>query len=268
MIDCEKIAQQQKDMIREKVQYFVQIRSYPIKLAIIQVGDNPASNSYIRGKLRDCQEVGILGELYKFDENIDPVQVSKVITELNKDHTCRGIIIQLPLPAQFTPGWKNYLFNKIDYNKDVDGFRKDSTYIPCTPKGVMTILDFIDCTLKGKVCCVIGKSDLVGRPMVRLLLDKGATVISCNSSTKNLKQWTTQADVIISATGKQGLITKDMVSPDAIIIDVGITRNQEGKLCGDCDKELYDYVDKITPVPKGVGLMTRVSLLLNVIEGL
>lgn len=132
----------------------------------------------------------------------------------------------------------------------------------------MTILDFIDCTLKGKACCVIGKSDLVGRPMVRLLLDKGATVISCNSSTKNLRQWTTQADVIISATGKQGLITKDMVSPDAIVIDVGITRNQEGKLCGDCDKELYDYVDKITPVPKGVGLMTRVSLLLNVIEGL
>lgn len=270
MIDVKSIVNSKKEEIKKVVS------KYPkgsIKLSIVQVGDNPASNAYVKGKLKDCKEVGIVGDLHKFDESVKPIVVLELIKQLNKDSECAGIIVQLPLPEQFTKEWQELIINEIDVYKDVDGFKQNSPYIPCTPKGVMSILEQVMAqrklaNLNGQVACVIGRSDIVGKPMVKLLIERGCTVISCNSHTKNLENWLNQADIIITAVGKRKLLNpnQNVQWRDKIVIDVGINRDENGKLCGDCSKELYNIVDLITPVPGGVGLMTRVSLLENVVE--
>lgn len=270
MIDVKKIVADKKEAIKTIV------GNYPpdtIKLSIIQVGDNPASNSYIKGKLKDCAEVGIVGDLHKLPEDIHPSEVLNLIRELNKDENCKGIIVQLPLPMQFTDEWKESIFNTISLNKDVDGFRAGSLFTPCTPKGVLTIIDEVleelevD-TLNGSIACVIGRSKIVGKPLVNLLIDRGCTVISCNSHTQDLDKWIRESNIIITAVGKPNFLSlaNDVYWSNKLVIDVGINRNKNGKLCGDCSPELYDYIKLITPVPNGVGLTTRLSLLENTIK--
>lgn len=270
MIDVKAIVAQKKEEIKLTVQ------KYPensIKLSIIQVGDNPASNAYVKGKLKDCTEVGIVGDLHKFEENVDPLDIYNLVKKLNNDSNCRGIIVQLPLPKQFTKEWQILINDAIDMMKDVDGFKRGSIYTSCTPKGIMSILDNV-CkqleidSLQGITTCVIGRSAIVGKPTVDLLIDRGCTVISCNSHTKDLDKWLDQASIIVCAVGKKDFLSlKNKVHwADKIVIDVGINRDEDGKLCGDCSRDLYDEIDLITPVPSGVGLMTRVSLLENVVE--
>lgn len=269
MIDVKALVAQKKKEIK------VTVEKYPensIKLSIIQVGDNPASNAYVKGKLKDCAEVGIVGDLHKFDKDVNPIEVYDLVKKLNKDSECRGIIVQLPLPKQFTKEWQTIITDAIDMMKDVDGFKRGSIYTPCTPKGIMSILDnvyeLLGGSMQGITACVIGRSAIVGKPTVDLLIDRGCTVISCNSHTRDLDKWLDQASIIVCAVGKKGFLSmKNKVFwSGKIIIDVGINRDENGKLCGDCSRDLYEETKWITPVPNGVGLMTRVSLLENVVE--
>ena len=262
IIDCQKLANDLKEDLKIKIEKEVEVRGRSPKLMIIQVGNNQASNAYIKGKVKDCDEVGIKWTHIHIDED---TATTGYLCELIKNMSWEadGIIVQLPLPDHIN---KDAIIDTIANKKDVDGFKHMSKHMPCTPKGVMTIFEKMGVDLTGKVCCVIGKSDIVGRPLVNLLMTAGATVISCNSKTKDLKSHTLRSDIIISAVGKRDLITKDMVTEDSIVIDVGINRDENGKLCGDVSRDCYDYVKMITPVPKGVGLMTRVSLLQNLYD--
>lgn len=239
------------------------------KLAIVQVGDNYASNKYVGGKMRDCEEVGIECELCKFDESITEEELAKRVAMLGSDHDYDGIIVQLPLPDHIRP---DVVTEGIPPYKDVDGFKVDTPFVPCTPLGIYNLLTDVvccdDCRLDGKHVVILGRSDIVGKPMAKLLIEEtDATVTVCNSHTQNLADITRTADILISAIGKPRFVTGDMVKPDTIIIDVGINRSEDNKLCGDVDAESFDMTPKfITPVPGGVGLLTRLSLLENVCD--
>lgn len=254
---CKEYVQNRKQQIIKTIQE----RKLSPTLCIIQVGDNFASNKYIAGKMKDCEEVGIMPVLFKVKEQTTEEEVIKIIKNANKK--CDGIIVQLPLPEHISI---DKVQNAIDDNKDVDGFKVTSKFVPCTPLGVYNLLNEITC-LTGKNIVVLGRSKIVGQPMVNLLIEKtNATVTCCNSHTKNLREHLGEADIIISAVGKANLITKDMVKEGAIIIDVGINRDENGKMCGDVNyNDVKDLCSFITPVPGGVGLITRVTLLENVI---
>ena len=230
-------------------------------LYVIQVGDNQASNSYIKGKKKDCEEVGIICKHIKVPENISEVELVSYIENLNANNY-DGLIVQLPLPKHID---KNVIINAIPKEKDVDGFRKDSKFVPCTPLGIMKVLERF--SVAGKDCLIINRSDIVGKPLVNLLLDRDVTVTIAHSKTKNLKHKIHNADIIITAVGIPDFITKDMISSDKIFIDVSINRGESGKLCGDISKDVERYKWKntyITPVPNGIGLLTRAELLMNV----
>ena len=231
------------------------------KLLIIQVGDNPASNSYIKGKIKDCEEVGIKCTLEKHDTdwyyNKDNLrQLQEIILAYD------GVIVQLPIVDEDI---KEKIYDMILPSQDVDGLIYD-IHKPCTPLGIMRLIKHLDIDLKGKVVTVLGKGELVGKPLIQMLMNEGATVISCNSKTKDLNNWMKQSDIIVAAAGIPKLVTKWSISGKTIIIDAGINFI-DGKMCGDCDKQLYDSaLVHITPVPGGVGLLTRLSLLENVID--
>lgn len=257
---------ERKQQIKEQVTTFER----KPKLCVIQVGDNPASSSYIKGKRKDCEEVGIDFEHIHIenidDENVNNDYIRNIIKEKNKDENVDGLLLQLPLPNKFNEP----LEQEIDKEKDVDGFRKDSEFIPCTPKGIIDYLINNNVELCGKVCVVVGRSNIVGKPLVQLLIDKGATVISCNSKTpiEKLKKYSRECDIFVSAIGKANYFTSEFFNLDnkkQILIDVGINRNEQGKLCGDI-MELVKVNPLSTPVPNGVGLFTRVSLLENTIQ--
>jgi methylenetetrahydrofolate dehydrogenase (NADP+)/methenyltetrahydrofolate cyclohydrolase len=259
-IDCNYC----KEYVKRKKQEIIktiQEQNLSPTLCIIQVGDNFASNKYIAGKIKDCEEVGIKPILFKLKENTSEEALIKVIKNANKK--CDGIIVQLPLPKHISI---DKIQNAIDDDKDVDGFKTTSKFVPCTPLGVYRLLNEIT-PWTGKHVVVIGRSKIVGNPMINLLLEKtNATITCCNSHTKNLKDHVGRADIIISAAGKQKLITKDMVKEGAIIVDVGINMNENGKMCGDVDYDnVKDLCSFVTPVPGGIGLITRVTLLENVI---
>lgn len=258
MIDCKKIASQHKSYIKELLQSI----EYIPTLAVIQVGNNAASNSYIKGKKSDCEEVGINFVHYKFEEDCQDHDILNLIDQLNLDENINGIIVQMPLPEHMD---KERILCSIADGKDVDGFKPNSKFTPCTPMGVMTILQEIGIDVDGEVCCVIGRGE-VGRPMVNLLAQHNATVIWCNSHTNKylLDRMIDSANIIISATGQAGLIQN--VPNYKVVIDVGISRGEDGKLYGDVDKSNYSEDALITSVPGGVGLMTRVSLLENVVS--
>lgn len=258
MINCKQIAAEHKTRIKELLESTGCVPT----LAVIQVGDNAASNSYIKGKKADCEEVGISMQHYQFEEDRDETDVLYLINKLNNDKNVDGIIVQLPLPAHMD---KDKILNSIVDEKDVDGFKHNSKFVPCTPMGVMTILQEMNIDVDGKVCCVIGRGE-VGKPMVELLTKYNATVIWCNSHTNKylLDRMINVANVIISTAGQAGLIQN--VPYGKVVIDVGISRVEDGKLYGDVDKSNYSDDALITPVPGGVGLMTRVSLLENVIK--
>ena len=233
-------------------------------LCVIQVGDNPASNSYIRGKKKDCNEVGIEFVHHHIkDESVTQEQLIDVIESYNNREDVDGIIVQLPLPKHID---ENVVCNCVTPSKDVDGFNKNSSFTPCTPKGILRILDECEVNLVGANCVMVG-SGRVGRPTGELLMNRKATVTFCNSKTEWLRDHTYYADVVIVATGHPHTINKNMISDETLIIDVGINRDENGKLFGDVDRDFNDepYIF-VTPVPGGVGLMTRACLVENVIE--
>lgn len=239
-------------------------------LAVIIVGNNPASRVYVNSKRRDCEECGFLSEEYALPEQTKQEELIALIAELNAREDIDGILCQLPLPDGID---EEAVLMAISPEKDVDGFHpmnmgallvgKDG-FLPCTPYGIMEILAEYGIDPKGKECVVIGRSNIVGKPMALLLLQKHGTVTICHSRTRNLPEVSRRADILVAAVGKLHMVTADMVKPGAVVIDVAMNRNEEGKLCGDVD---YDDVEKIasaiTPVPGGVGPMTRAMLMKN-----
>ncbi|MES2402672.1 MAG: bifunctional methylenetetrahydrofolate dehydrogenase/methenyltetrahydrofolate cyclohydrolase FolD [Pseudomonadota bacterium] len=242
-------------------------------LAVVLVGENPASQVYVRNKVKACQDNGLHSVLEQYPATLSEADLLARVDALNNDPAIHGILVQLPLPAHIDA---QKVIESISPAKDVDGFHVASAgalmvgqpgFWPCTPYGCMKMLESIGYDLKGKHAVVIGRSNIVGKPMALMLLQKSATVTICHSATKDLKAMTLQADVIVAAVGKRNVLTADMVKPGAVVIDVGMNRNDEGKLCGDVDfdgvKEVAGY---ITPVPGGVGPMTITMLLVNTLE--
>jgi len=242
-------------------------------LAVVLVGENPASQVYVRNKVKACEDSGLHSVLEKYPATLSEADLLARVDALNKDPAIHGILVQLPLPAHIDA---HKVIEAISPAKDVDGFHVASAgalmvgqpgFWPCTPYGCMKMLESIHYDLKGKHAVVIGRSNIVGKPMALMLLQKNATVTICHSATKDLKAMTLQADVVVAAVGKRNVLTADMVKPGAVVLDVGMNRNDEGKLCGDVDfdgvKEVAGY---ITPVPGGVGPMTITMLLVNTLE--
>ena len=242
-------------------------------LAVVLVGENPASQVYVRNKVKACADNGLHSVLEQYPATLSEADLLGRVDALNSNPAIHGILVQLPLPAHIDA---QKVIEAISPAKDVDGFHIASAgalmvgqpgFWPCTPYGCMKMLESIGYDLKGKHAVVIGRSNIVGKPMALMLLQKNATVTICHSATKDLKAMTLQADVIVAAVGKRNVLTTDMVKPGAVVIDVGMNRNEEGKLCGDVDfegvKEIASY---ITPVPGGVGPMTITMLLVNTLE--
>nr|WP_297352154.1 bifunctional methylenetetrahydrofolate dehydrogenase/methenyltetrahydrofolate cyclohydrolase FolD [uncultured Caldimonas sp.] len=242
-------------------------------LAVVLVGDNPASQVYVRNKVKACQENGLHSVLEQYPATMTEAELLARVEALNDDPAIHGILVQLPLPAHIDA---HKVIETISPLKDVDGFHVASAgalmvgqpgFKPCTPYGCMKLLESIGCDPKGKHAVVIGRSNIVGKPMAMLLLQASATVTVCHSATPDLASFTRQADIVVAAVGKRNVLTAEMVKPGAVVIDVGMNRNDEGKLCGDVDFEGVSKVaSAITPVPGGVGPMTITMLLVNTIE--
>ncbi|MFM8610916.1 MAG: bifunctional methylenetetrahydrofolate dehydrogenase/methenyltetrahydrofolate cyclohydrolase FolD [Burkholderiaceae bacterium] len=242
-------------------------------LAVILVGDDPASQVYVRNKVKACEDTGLYSVLERHDASLTEAALLQRIDALNRDPSIHGILVQLPLPRHIDA---QRVIEAIAPAKDVDGFHVASAgalmtglpgFWPCTPHGCMKMLSSIGYDLRGKHAVVIGRSNIVGKPMALMLLQQSATVTICHSATRDLKAHTLQADVIVAAVGKRNLLTADMVKPGAVVIDVGMNRNDEGKLCGDVDFErVREVAGWITPVPGGVGPMTITMLLVNTVQ--
>lgn len=258
--------------LRKKIKEEIENTEITPTLAVIQVGDNKASSIYVRNKKRACEEVGINFVGINFPDTISQDTVIEEIKRLNNDISINGILVQLPLPTSFDEG---VIINEIDPVKDVDGLTytnvgnlvlENECLTSCTPMGVMELLNMYNVELEGKDVCIVGRSNLVGKPLIQLLLQKNATVSICHSKSKNMKDYTKHADVLIVAAGHPNLITKDMVKDGVVVIDVGINKENDS-LCGDVS---FDEVSKkaslITPVPGGVGPMTVACLLKNVVK--
>jgi methylenetetrahydrofolate dehydrogenase (NADP+)/methenyltetrahydrofolate cyclohydrolase len=242
-------------------------------LAVILVGDSQASQVYVRNKIKACEENGIHSVFEKYDATMTEAQLLARVDALNHDPKINGILVQLPLPAHIDA---NKVIEAIAAEKDVDGFHISNAgllmtgqplFRPCTPYGVMKMLESIDYPVRGAHAVVVGASNIVGKPQAMLLLQAGATVTICNSKTRDLGHHTRDADILVVATGKRNIVTADMIKPGAVVIDVGMNRDDAGKLCGDVDYEGALKVSGwITPVPGGVGPMTITMLLVNTIE--
>jgi methylenetetrahydrofolate dehydrogenase (NADP+)/methenyltetrahydrofolate cyclohydrolase len=242
-------------------------------LAVVLVGDNQASQVYVRNKVKACSDAGLHSVLEKYDASMPEAELLARVEALNNDPAIHGILVQLPLPAHIDA---HKVIEAISPTKDVDGFHVASAgalmvgqpgFWPCTPYGCMKMLESIGYDLRGKHAVVIGRSNIVGKPMALMLLQKNATVTVCHSATANLKAMTLQADVIVAAVGKRNVLTADMVKPGAVVLDVGMNRDDAGKLCGDVDfAGVSTVASHITPVPGGVGPMTITMLLVNTIE--
>ena len=243
------------------------------KLAVIMVGDNPASKVYVRNKSKACQEIGVEYEEYLLDSNITQKELIDLIKKLNNDKNINGILLQSPLPKHLDI---NEAFRTIDYHKDVDGFHPmnvgkltlgQDSFVSCTPYGVMRMFEEYNIDLCGKNVVILGRSNIVGKPLTQCCLNKNATITVCHSKTQNTKKLTKEADIVISAIGKPKFITEDMIKEGAIVIDVGINRDENGKIVGDVDFEnVKQKASYITPVPGGVGPMTVAMLINNVIK--
>ncbi len=242
-------------------------------LAVILVGEDPASQVYVRNKIKACEESGLHSVFEKYDASLSQQALLARIEALNADAAIHGILVQMPLPRHIDP---HRVIETIATAKDVDGYSTQSAgelmtgspgFNPCTPYGCMKLIDSTGVTLRGKHAVVIGRSNTVGKPMALMLLQGNATVTICHSATPDLKTHTLQADVIVAAVGRRNVVTADMVKPGAVVIDVGMNRNDEGKLCGDVDfAGVATVAGFITPVPGGVGPMTITMLLVNTIE--
>jgi len=242
-------------------------------LAVVLVGDNPASEIYVRNKVAACEQAGFYSVREQYPASLSEAELLARIEALNTDPAIHGILVQLPLPAHLNA---HRVIEAIAADKDVDGFHVSNAgqlmtgqprFIPCTPYGVMKILASEDVPLRGAEAVIVGASNIVGKPMAMLLLQAGATVTLCNSKTRDLPAQTRRADVLVVATGRARMITGDMIKPGAVVIDVGINRDETGKLCGDVDfAAACQVAGAITPVPGGVGPMTIAMLLVNTLE--
>ena len=272
LIDGNAIAKQLRLEVAQRAAA-LRARGITPGLAVVLVGDNPASQVYVRNKVKACADNGLYSLLDKHPATLSEADLLARVDALNNDPAIHGILVQLPLPAHIDA---QKVIEAISPAKDVDGFHIASAgalmagqpgFWPCTPYGCMKMLESIGYDLKGKHAVVIGRSNIVGKPMALMLLQKNATVTICHSATANLKAMTLQADVIVAAVGKRNVLTADMVKPGAVVIDVGMNRNEDGKLCGDVDFEGVSQVaGYITPVPGGVGPMTITMLLVNTLE--
>ncbi len=272
LLDGKKLAGKIQQEIKKDVDLLKQGSITP-GLAVIMIGDDPASRVYVKKKAEACKEVGIYSVVHEMPDNIKEETIVNTIKLMNENNSINGILVQLPLPSHIN---QTKILETIDPKKDVDGFHPFNmgrlflgldSFVPCTPLGVMKIFKEYEIDLKGKNVCIVGASNIVGKPMAALLLNAFATVDVCHIYTKDLKEHTKRADIVIVGVGKAGLITEDMVKDDAMIIDIGINRLENGKLVGDVD---FDAVSKkcsyITPVPGGVGPMTIAMLLSNTIK--
>jgi len=272
IIDGNALAQQWREQVARDCRV-LQARGVKPGLAVLLVGDNPASQVYVRNKVKACEQAGLHSVLEQLPADLSESDLLERVEALNRDPLIHGILVQLPLPAHIDA---HKVIEAIDPAKDVDGFHVASAgalmtglpgFWPCTPHGCMKMLESIGYPLSGKHAVVIGRSNIVGKPMALMLLAQNATVTICHSRTVNLKALTLQADVIVAAVGQRNTVTADMVKPGAVVIDVGMNRNEAGKLCGDVDFEAVRHIaGHITPVPGGVGPMTIAMLLVNTLE--
>lgn len=272
LIDGNALAARTRADVSRRVQA-LKARGITPGLAVILVGEDPASQVYVRHKVKDSEEAGLHSVLERHPATLSEAELLARIDALNKDPAIHGILVQLPLPKHIDAA---RVIESISPAKDVDGFHVASAgalvtgqpgFWPCTPYGCMKMLESIGYELRGKHAVVIGRSNIVGKPMALMLLAKSATVTICHSATQDLGAFTRQADVVVAAVGKRNVLTADMVKPGAVIIDVGMNRNEEGKLCGDVDfAAVREVAGWITPVPGGVGPMTRAMLLVNTLE--
>jgi methylenetetrahydrofolate dehydrogenase (NADP+)/methenyltetrahydrofolate cyclohydrolase len=272
LIDGTALSRQIRAEIGQRAQALAE-RGHRPGLAVVLVGEDPASAVYVRNKVKACQEHGLHSVLEKYDASLGEAELLARIDALNNDPAIHGILVQMPLPKHINP---QRVIETISTSKDVDGYSVQSAgdlmaglpgFRPCTPYGCMKLLESTGVPLKGKHAVVIGRSNTVGKPMALLLLQANATVTVCHSATADIGQHTRQADIVVVAVGRRDTLTADMVKPGAIVIDVGMNRNDAGKLCGDVDfagvKEVASW---ITPVPGGVGPMTITMLLVNTVE--
>ena len=270
IIDGKAISLKRKDELKLKIDALRQAQKRIPKLVVVLVGDNQASQTYVRNKEKACAYVGMLSEVKRLDAMISEEELIRLIDDLNHDESVDGILVQLPLPAHIHD---DKILNRIDPRKDVDGFHPVNVaklvlgqdgLVPCTPKGMMVLLDEINYDLTGKEVVVVGRSNIVGKPVALLCLQKNATVTIAHSRTKNLKEVCQRADVLIAAIGQTKFFNKEYVKPGAVVLDVGMNRDENNKLCGDVDyQDVKDIVSYITPVPGGVGPMTIAMLMEN-----
>lgn len=272
IIDGKQISKQIKDELKEKVATYKE-QGTQIALAVIQVGNDPASTVYVGNKKKACEYIGIDSVAYELPESTTEEELLEIIGKLNRDDAIYGILVQLPLPKHIN---ENKIIQAIDPKKDVDGFHPQSVgalsigqagFVSCTPAGVIQLIKRSGISMEGKECVVLGRSNIVGKPMAMLLLRENGTVTICHSKTKNLKEVTRRADILVVAVGKPRMIDASYVKEGAVVIDVGIHRNAENKLCGDVDYESVEPIaGAITPVPGGVGPMTIAMLMHNCVE--
>ena len=269
LMDGKALSAKIRQNIKAEVEYLKSNIDCVPGLAVVLVGNDPASEIYVRNKEKACAEVGFTSKKIVLSESISEEELLAVINELNCDNTIHGILVQLPLPAHIN---KDKVIESIATEKDVDIFKTDSMgklfegvhcIAPCTPSGIMALLDEYNVDLEGKHCVVVGRSNIVGKPIAMMLMQRNATVTICHSKTKDLEKFCKMADVIVCAVGKTDLITDDMIKDGVVIVDVGINRNSEGKVCGDVNIVDKDKVSYMTPVPGGVGPMTITMLLQN-----
>ena len=272
IIDGKKISTQIKDELKEKVEKYKK-NGVNICLAVIQVGDNPASTVYVGNKKKACAYIGMESQAYELPEETTEEELLDLVKKLNQDEKVNGILVQLPLPNHIN---EDLVIQTISPKKDVDGFHPQSVgalsigqpgFVSCTPAGIIELLKRSDISIDGKECVVIGRSNIVGKPMALLLLRENGTVTVCHSHTKDMKEVTKRADILIVAIGRAKFIDESYIKEGAVVIDVGMNRDENGKLCGDVDFEaVKDKVSAITPVPGGVGPMTIAMLMYNCVK--
>ena len=272
IMDGKALSLKLKEQMKQRIEQLKQQGINP-KLVVVLVGDNSASQVYVRNKHKSCGEVGIESEVITMPEQTTQQELLEVVERLNQDETVDGILVQLPLPKQID---EKTVLRSILPEKDVDGFHPvnvgllsigDECFAPATPSGIIAMFQEYGIDIAGKNCVVIGRSNIVGKPMAALLLKNNATVTICHSKTDDLASYTLRADVVIVATGRRHTLTAEMVKEGAVVVDVGMNRNEQGKLCGDVDyEEVKEKASFITPVPGGVGPMTITELLENTIQ--
>lgn len=272
IIDGKKISAEIKDELKEKVSA-LKAEGKEITLAVIQVGNDPASTVYVGNKKKSCAYIGIRSLAYELPENTTEEELLSLVNQLNESRDVHGILVQLPLPKQIN---EDKIIKAIAPAKDVDGFHPQSVgalsigqpgFVSCTPAGIIQLLKRSGITIDSKECVIVGRSNIVGKPMALLLLRENGTITVCHSHTKNLKEVCKRADILVAAIGKPKFFNHEYIKEGAVVIDVGIHRNENNKLCGDVDyDDVFPHVSAITPVPGGVGPMTIAMLMYNCVQ--